>query len=1190
MMEKGKIQAGLQILILVTAIFAFASLIEQVSAVTDIISTCEITNDGHRCVEFLNEDVEENCAGTIFPGPLKDFYNCELGCCYDEDEGTCSSGSPREECNSVGGVWSKNPSCNLPVCEGGCCILGNQGRFVTEQRCNKLSSFYGIDPDFRSEIGTELECILFTQKEDEGACIFEFEDGKKCIFTTREDCFTRSGKRDNFYKDFLCSHPDLNTSCERQDYKGCVEGKEGVYWFDSCDNPENIYDTNKEKSWNQGRVLSISESCGVNSRNGNINSKTCGNCDYREGSICGQKNEEYICKDLNCYNTKNGKDYKNGESWCIYEGTIGDGKDVAGSRHMKHSCFNGEEIVEPCADFRNEICVQNEDVFSEAVCRINRWRECLEINLEPDAQLKKEECEKNSDCKYGSIDVDASFKFNTCTSKYPPGFDVKKRPDDAKLVCGQASQRCKVIKTRGLFSSKWTNEDCTKEEFTIKMNDFCTSVGDCGGYVNVVGEYDQGFRVAGRGVNSLPRNIINQLKDYAKPNLNQKPADPGDFSIVAVAGEEGFEKEAVLIGGGIGSIIGSVNAIGFVSKLGEKLIMSKLGGKISSISNIIPGVDIPKEIKSIELAKGWAGFSNFLGATLGATAGTYVIMKLMGGGFPADASLIVASASSIGGGSAGISAASSALATGASGLNAFITAFVTAFIWAAIITSVLIGILKLFKIGESKEYTVEFRCQPWQAPIGGKDCGRCDEFERCSEYKCHSLGQTCELINRGTENEACVDKDPDDVTSPKISPFYEIISEGYEYDNVNENGFEIIKSSNKGCIDAFTQILFGVQIKDRPAQCRIGTEPMQSFSEMEDFGGNNLPLLNHTMGLSLPSPEAFGSQYNLSSGQISQISEVKFYVKCKSLNGIINPASYTIKTCVNPGPDLTAPMITNTNPVNNAFTRYDAAKENLKIWLNEPAECKWSKNDRDYNSMENSMVCETNLENVELYGWACNTSLDVNADNKFYIKCQDISENKNTMVESYVHELSLSTSELKIENVKPVNGEEIISGVEPVEIDLRVETSGGSEQGKAECFYRFSENNNYIRFFETYSNFHKQLFSSIIRGNYQIDLKCEDSAGNVATASTSFKVRVDNSGPKIVRMYYGGGGLKIVTNEPAECRYDFGKFIFNNATEMSGAGTEHIADWKFKTYKVQCEDEFGNKGNKISIKPYKLIS
>ncbi|GAG36564.1 unnamed protein product, partial [marine sediment metagenome] len=63
---------------------------------------------------------------------------------------------------------------------------------------------------------------------------------------------------------------------------------------------------------------------------------------------------------------------------------------------------------------------------------------------------------------------------------------------------------------------------------------------------------------------------------------------------------------------------------------------------------------------------------------------------------------------------------------------------------------------------------VEFNCLPYQPPIGGRDCELCNENEMigCSEYRCKSLGQACELLNAGTEQEACAWVNPRDVTSP----------------------------------------------------------------------------------------------------------------------------------------------------------------------------------------------------------------------------------------------------------------------------------------------------------------------------------------------------------------------------------------------------------------------------------------
>jgi len=103
-------------------------------------------------------------------------------------------------------------------------------------------------------------------------------------------------------------------------------------------------------------------------------------------------------------------------------------------------------------------------------------------------------------------------------------------------------------------------------------------------------------------------------------------------------------------------------------------------------------------------------------------------------------------------------------------------------------------------------------------------------------------------------------------------------------------------------------------------------------------------------------------------------------------------------------------------------------------------------------------------------------------------------------------------------------------------------------------------------------------------------LSCTDVAGNNATNSTRFKVLIDNFGPKIVRAYYDSG-LKIITNEEAECRYDNDiYFIYDNATLMYTAeGLEHFGDWESKNYYIQCMDEYKNKGAKLKIKPYDIF-
>jgi len=66
----------------------------------------------------------------------------------------------------------------------------------------------------------------------------------------------------------------------------------------------------------------------------------------------------------------------------------------------------------------------------------------------------------------------------------------------------------------------------------------------------------------------------------------------------------------------------------------------------------------------------------------------------------------------------------------------------------------------LYTYKEEKQEIVNFKCLPWEPAIGGADCEECnkDVMRPCTEYRCKSLGQACELINPGTTEEACVYK------------------------------------------------------------------------------------------------------------------------------------------------------------------------------------------------------------------------------------------------------------------------------------------------------------------------------------------------------------------------------------------------------------------------------------------------
>src|SRR3989338_8099596 len=275
---------------------------------------CPRLKNNATCQEILSANTQD-CATDVIPSKCENTVQCKLGCCYDSQEGLCSANTPKDSCKTV---WKDDKACNIPECKLGCCVLGSQTSFVSKSRCDKLSGFLGLQPDFKAAVNTEIGCIALSNSQEEGACVYKLGQDKACRFTTKSECLklTKSGE---FFPGYLCSNPAINVSCTKQAKTGCVAGKDEVYWFDSCGNRENIYDANKDKSWNSGLILRKQESC--NSGNGNADNVNCGNCDYFSGSICGKSTStkpvygNFICENLNCKDAPDNVGVKDRKNW-----------------------------------------------------------------------------------------------------------------------------------------------------------------------------------------------------------------------------------------------------------------------------------------------------------------------------------------------------------------------------------------------------------------------------------------------------------------------------------------------------------------------------------------------------------------------------------------------------------------------------------------------------------------------------------------------------------------------------------------------------------------------------------------------------------------------------------------------------------------------------------------------------------
>lgn len=479
------------------------------------VNTCVELRDGSVCQQMPRYACEEACKSGCVEKSRDEVPECKLGTCIDEEEGICTPRTPISTCEEMGGNFDERELEDIEGCQKRCCYIGNQAKFITKKQCEVLAEDYQTDFRFDEEIASEFSCLLAIVEEAEGACVIKKEAGSEepsCRRTNLEYCGSLGGE---FHEKMLCSHPDLETGCEKQKSISCFSDLEEVYWIDSCENRENIFQSSESESWNNGFILAKNESCAMGSPGDWLkNQRSCGNCNRLRGSLCGNVTSEkkligapegdVICKDLAC--EVNGTRRENGETWCVYQNAIGTSLEVPligglgyfggrhidgmhsmsapGGRHFRQSCIEGEVVTEPCADYRNEICIESRSnltsdgskSFSIAACRGNKWSECLQYNANgggPLSELLSKlqpiidiyppagkalqgplnnakvnainlmfKCEKNPDCYINSVSVGENYKFPLCLPKYPPGFYQQDTEGEDQTICGFGNQNC----------------------------------------------------------------------------------------------------------------------------------------------------------------------------------------------------------------------------------------------------------------------------------------------------------------------------------------------------------------------------------------------------------------------------------------------------------------------------------------------------------------------------------------------------------------------------------------------------------------------------------------------------------------------------------------------------------------------------------------------------------------------------
>ncbi|MCK5149824.1 hypothetical protein KAJ87_02770 [Candidatus Pacearchaeota archaeon] len=585
------------VLIIVLGIFLISFMSAEASY------CCERTNSGAWCLNAPESECNSDYRNV--PTSCEATSYCKLGVCINSQEGTCMPNTPQKVCNDAGGLWDEREKDEIPQCQLGCCLIGEQAAFVTQTRCKNISSLYGLEISYRTDIQNEMECISSARSKVKGACVYEREYEITCELLTKKEC--QEMPEDigaEFHEGFLCSATELGTNCGPKGGTTCVEGRDEVYFLDTCGNLANVYDSSKvdggdddENYWTYITAPSCSDEFG------NKDSKSCGDCNYYEGSTCKKSERggspdygDYICKDLACYEDGE-KIAEHGETWCEdvpgtskirinNEGTLtSTGEDLPGGRHFRMVCYNGEVSVEPCADFRQEVCIQSSiGDFKTATCRVNMWQDCY-------SQKNEKECENSDkrDCKWikgdsfvearptgatvggvimgiGSTTEVKEKKENVCVPKHAPGFDFWEAESDAASMCSLANSQCIVFYTAGF--SEFAVREVVGQKAPRRVSDY-ECVQEC--------QAKQGMKNPFKGVdytciNACPSQCVNDdgsLKKNWKEEVNDVCISMGDCGVKKnYIGRDGYHDEDASFSrkdkekdGGDGGLLGGLGGL-----------------------------------------------------------------------------------------------------------------------------------------------------------------------------------------------------------------------------------------------------------------------------------------------------------------------------------------------------------------------------------------------------------------------------------------------------------------------------------------------------------------------------------------------------------------------------------------------------------------------------------------------------
>ncbi len=521
-----------------------------------------------------------------------------------------------------------------------------------------------------------------------------------------------------------------------------------------------------------------------------------------------------------------------------------------------------------------------------------------------------------------------------------------------------------------------------------------------------------------------------------------------------------------------------------------------------------------------------------------------------------------------------------------------------------------------FVLTSYKIYTQEYfeaTVKIWKPETGGERCEMCNELETCFEYQCQSLGQDCKLVEQGTQGQGvCIEANPGDRTSPTIIELLNSALPTTEYDyeeftgtSPADQGAKIIYDLPSKCVKPYSDVSFGFRT-DELAECRVSMDRTANFSEMTGCMDEGCYFLeNHT--ITIPHTlTATGYAFEELGLSLDNGNEYNLYVRCRDTQGNIMKTNFGFNFCIEEK-DTWAPEIRGTSPADGDLMAFNSSSEMMRVFLNEPAECKWDFDDQSYEEMEFQFENCTE-EILPLYGidssYGCSGTIpgiSSRDETTVYIRCKDkpgLTENRSKetgekrIANPVSEKVSVKATEPLILESITINDAEngtIIKGANaPIPVEFKVETSAGAENGKSICTYSQTYSSDIL----DYENFDNEGDYDYVKENtnkmyleeglYNYFIRCIDIAGNTAETMVEFDVDEDNQEPRVVRVYKDSLNLKVVTDEPAECVYSTAQnnkcnYAFDLGNSMDSVGNTHFVSWEEnKVYYIKCKDEYNN--------------